>query len=308
LNNCRINLIVTIRSIGISSSIPIIWILQYGGHTVKKKFRIGELAKIKRIDAQTLRYYDQIGILSPDLINEQNGYRYYSEEQFLEVDHIKFLKLIGLSLEEAKQFREITSLKEAMDKLRIQQNQFEERIAKMQTVAKRFSIILDTIEEKRRYFEAYKNGIEIRECGSIRGVIGDCQTVHDWFDFEAKLQELVARFPNYSEVGHNHGLSFIYNEKYLHTANDQYIDKVILPLEKEFRGDANVEEYPLGLCILAYHKGENDKLMHVFTRIKEYMAVHNLTIRGDIVMTAIISSFIVNNESEHLVEIRIPLR
>ncbi|MGO4549263.1 MerR family transcriptional regulator [Paenibacillus sp. 2TAB23] len=274
---------------------------------MKKKFKIGELAKIKRIDAQTLRYYDHIGILSPALINEQNGYRYYSEEQFLEVDHIKFLKLIGLSLEEAKQFREITSLNEALRRLRIQQNQFEEKIAKMQTVAKRFSIILDTIEEKSCSFEKFKNEIEIKECGSIRGVIGDCQTVSDWFDFEAKLQELIVRFPNYSEVGHNHGLSFIYNEKYLHTTNDQYIDKVILPFEKEFRGDANVEEYPLGVCIVAYHKGENDKLIHIFTNIREYIADHKLTIRGDIVMTSIISSFIVNNESEHLVEIRIPL-
>lgn len=274
---------------------------------MKKMFKIGELAKIKRIDAQTLRYYDHIGILSPDLINEQNGYRYYSEEQFLEVDHIKFLKLIGLSLEEAKQFREITKLNEAMRELRIQQNHFEERIAKMQTVSKRFSNILDTIEEKSCYFEKHKNEIEIKECGSIRGVIGDCQTVSDWFDFEAKLQEVIASFPNYSEIGHNHGLTFIYNEKYLQTANDQYIDKVILPLEKDFRGDANVEEYPLGNCIVTYHKGENDKLIHVFTNIREYIAVHKLTIRGDIVMTAIISSFIVNNESEHLVEIRIPL-
>jgi len=274
---------------------------------MKKKFKIGELAKIKRIDAQTLRYYDQLGLLSPDLINEQNGYRYYSEEQFLEVDHIKFLKLIGLSLEEVKQFREITSLKEAMNNLRYQQNQFEEQIAKMQTVAKRFAFILDTIEEKGSYFEKFKNRIEIKECYSIRGVIGECQTVSDWFDFEAKLQELITRFPNYSEVGHNHGLTYIYNEKYLHTANDLLIEKVILPLEKEFRGDANVEEYPLGVCIVAYHKGENDKLIHVFNDIREYIAVNKLNIRGDIIMTSIISSFIVKNESEHLVEIRIPL-
>ncbi|QJD82054.1 MerR family transcriptional regulator [Cohnella herbarum] len=274
---------------------------------MKKKFKIGELAKIKRIDAQTLRYYDQIGLLSPDLINEQNGYRFYSEEQFLEVDHIKFLKLIGLSLDEVKQFREITSLKEAINNLRYQQNQFEEQIAKMQTVAKRFAFILDTIEEKGSYFEKFKNGIEIKECYSIRGVIGECQTVSDWFDFEAKLQELITRFPNYSEVGHNHGLTYIYNEKYLHTANDLLIEKVILPLEKEFRGDANVEEYPLGVCIVAYHKGENDKLIHVFTDIREYIAVNKLNIRGDIIMTSIISSFIVKNESEHLVEIRIPL-
>lgn len=273
---------------------------------MKKKFKIGELAKIKKIDAQTLRYYDHIGILSPDFINEQNGYRYYSEAQFLEVDHINFLKLVGLSLEEAKQFREITKLNEAIHKLRIHQNQFEEKIAKMQTVAKRFSNILDTIEEKNGYFEKHKNQIEMKECGSIRGVIGDCQTVSDWFDFEAKLQEAIAHFPNYSEVGHNHGLTFIYNEKYLHTANDQYIDKVIIPLQQEFRGDANVEEYPLGNCIVAYHKGGNDKLIHIFANIREYIADHKLTIRGDIVMTAIISSFIVNNESEHLVEIRIP--
>ncbi|MDI4643522.1 MerR family transcriptional regulator [Cohnella hashimotonis] len=275
---------------------------------MKKKFKIGELAKIKNIDTQTLRYYDQIGVLSPELTDPLNGYRYYSEEQFVEVDHIKFLKLLGLSLEEAKQFKEITSLSEAMDKLKTQQKLFEKRIAQMQTVAQRLSLILDTIEEKSRPLENAERApeIEIRDCGSIRGVIGDCQTVQDWFDFEAKLQELVARYPNYSEIGHNHGHIYIYNEEYFHTADDRHIEKVILPLERQFRGDG-IGDYPLGVCIVAYHKGKIENLMQVFSEIKKFIADHRLTIRGDIVMTSIVSSFIVRNENEHLAEIRIPL-
>lgn len=39
---------------------------------------IGEFSKICQVSAKTLRYYDEIGLLRPEEINPENGYRYYS--------------------------------------------------------------------------------------------------------------------------------------------------------------------------------------------------------------------------------------
>ena len=42
---------------------------------------IGEFSKICKVSTKTLRYYDEIGLINPSKINQENGYRYYSIEQ-----------------------------------------------------------------------------------------------------------------------------------------------------------------------------------------------------------------------------------
>ncbi|MCT4618378.1 MAG: MerR family transcriptional regulator [Marinisporobacter sp.] len=271
---------------------------------MKKRYRIGEIAKIKNIDAQTLRYYDKMGILSPEIVNEKNNYRYYSVEQFIEVDRIKFYKILGLSLEEIKKFKKIDRVEEALETLKLQKKQMEDKIKKMQAVTENIKDIIETIEETS---EITENQIEIKNCDAMYGIIGDCQTSNDWYEFEAKLLELTNKYPNYSEIGHNHGLSFIYNEKYLHSAQNKDMKKIAIPIDQGLINDSNVHKYQLGMCIVAYHKGSRHNIKDTFSRLKEYINVKQLKIRGDIIVTSIISSFIVNNEDEFLYEIKIPI-
>lgn len=64
-------------------------------------FRIGEFAQIARVSGRLLRYYDEIGLLQPQRIDPQTGYRYYSAGQLPQLNRILALKDLGLSLEEA---------------------------------------------------------------------------------------------------------------------------------------------------------------------------------------------------------------
>lgn len=68
----------------------------------KEYYTIGEVSKICNISAKALRYYDQIGIISPDFINEENGYRYYCKETLLNVPVLKYYKQLGFKLEQMK--------------------------------------------------------------------------------------------------------------------------------------------------------------------------------------------------------------
>lgn len=66
----------------------------------QKFFSIGEVSKICNVSRKALRYYDQIGLIAPDYINEENGYRYYSEDTLLYVPVLKYYKQMGFKLEE----------------------------------------------------------------------------------------------------------------------------------------------------------------------------------------------------------------
>lgn len=44
-------------------------------------FRIGEFSRIAQVSNRLLRYYDEIGLLSPEYTDPQTGYRSYSARQ-----------------------------------------------------------------------------------------------------------------------------------------------------------------------------------------------------------------------------------
>lgn len=63
-------------------------------------FRIGEFSQIARVSGRLLRYYDSIGLLRPQRIDPDTGYRYYSAGQLERLNRILALKDLGLSLEQ----------------------------------------------------------------------------------------------------------------------------------------------------------------------------------------------------------------
>ncbi|MBY6759319.1 MerR family transcriptional regulator, partial [Clostridium botulinum] len=58
------------------------------------------------LSKKSVRYYDKKGILSPDKVSAENGYRYYSKKTLLSVPMIKYYKQSGFKLEEMKELLE----------------------------------------------------------------------------------------------------------------------------------------------------------------------------------------------------------
>ncbi len=66
----------------------------------KKLYSIGEVSKSCNISTKALRFYDKMGIISPDVICKENSYRYYNKESLLTVPIVKYYKQMGFKLEE----------------------------------------------------------------------------------------------------------------------------------------------------------------------------------------------------------------
>lgn len=66
-------------------------------------FRIGDFSRIARVSCRLLRYYDELGLLKPAVIDRETGYRFYSASQLPQLNRILVLKELGLSLEQVAQ-------------------------------------------------------------------------------------------------------------------------------------------------------------------------------------------------------------
>lgn len=92
-------------------------------------FRIGEFSQIARVSGRLLRYYDEIGLLSPQSIDPETGYRYYSARQLPRLNRILVLKELGLSLEHiARLLDQETSVDEIRGMLTLRKAQIEQSL------------------------------------------------------------------------------------------------------------------------------------------------------------------------------------
>jgi DNA-binding transcriptional MerR regulator/effector-binding domain-containing protein len=68
-------------------------------------FSVGDFAKFSRTTRDTLHHYDKIGLLSP-ISRGENSYRYYSSGQLSQINVIRILQNLGLSLTEIKALKD----------------------------------------------------------------------------------------------------------------------------------------------------------------------------------------------------------
>lgn len=62
------------------------------------KLQINEIAKLAGVSVRTLHYYDEIGLLKPSKVDEQNGYRFYDEKSIEKLQQILFYRELDFSL------------------------------------------------------------------------------------------------------------------------------------------------------------------------------------------------------------------
>lgn len=111
-----------------------------------KYFTIGEMAKLHKISIHTLRYYDEIDLFKPVYVDKQSNYRYYSLEQFSQLDIIKYLKHLGMPLKEIK-LKLDENNEDTLDLLSKKINVVDQKIKELELIKKVLKAKKDTLEK-----------------------------------------------------------------------------------------------------------------------------------------------------------------
>ena len=67
------------------------------------KLTTSQFAKIHGLNKRTLHYYDTIGLFSPHYKGD-NNYRYYDDSQSIQLEYIRMLKELNMSIKEIKEY------------------------------------------------------------------------------------------------------------------------------------------------------------------------------------------------------------
>ena len=88
----------------------------------RQLYSIGETARLMGVSVQKLRNYSNAGLLTPDAVDEESGYRYYSFKQFHYIDRIRYLRSLDMPLSDIQEILEEGSV-DTMQRLLEKQRQ-----------------------------------------------------------------------------------------------------------------------------------------------------------------------------------------
>ncbi len=124
-----------------------------------KYFTIGEMAQICQISTKALRYYDKINLLKPAYIDEETGYRYYTQEQIVIIMRIIVLRDEDFSINEVEQYLKTGNYKDLMVIYQNRRNRVDEELERLLQIKDEVEHQLNAFEEIS-FIEKNKQWIE----------------------------------------------------------------------------------------------------------------------------------------------------
>ncbi len=234
-------------------------------------YTIGQLAKICDISIQTLRYYDNINLLKPSKINEENSYRQYSDSDILSLRIILNLKEIGFSLEEINSLINNDNNDFAIEMLENKKNEYYNKLLSVNFTINKIN---DQINNLRLYESAADTLNEFAMTIELKQ-LPERTVAFTRYHSNCKHETLAKRFFELdklvkdnsivaidSRIGIYHDFLDDYN-KY------EYDLELCLPVDKKYRGKEFVHTIDPGLYATGIYKGEyKGQCSHLVSWIK----------------------------------------
>jgi effector-binding domain-containing protein len=142
---------------------------------------------------QTLRYYDDLGLIRPAEVDSFTGYRYYAYDQLPRLNRILALKDLGLSLEQVGRLLvEDLPAAELRGMLRLKWVELRDHVQEEQAKLERVEARLRQIEQENTMpnYDIVLKGVEPILVASARGIIPAYpEQGHLWNQLETYLDQ-----------------------------------------------------------------------------------------------------------------------
>lgn len=180
------------------------------------KLSISQTAKLAGVSVRTLHYYDEIGLLKPDFVDEQNGYRFYQDNALARLQEILFYKELEFKLNEIKDI--LTSKNYNREKALLRQKELF--VIKKRRMEKIMSILDNCLKgEKTMSLNVFDNSeyetAKSKYADEARKLYGDTDAFKEsenktanyskekWNEVQEKGNVIMRQFANCLKEGHS---------------------------------------------------------------------------------------------------------
>jgi len=265
------------------------------------KYSIGEFSKIYNVSKQTLIFYDKKEIFKPKITDENNGYRYYTLDQFEKFEALCMLKEIGMPLKEIKNYLENEDISGNIKVLKNQAKKLYKRQKELEIIHNKLSQKIINLEGIIRndnldqiIFKSEKRKLYLER---------EVLYPNNPFEVEIAIKALIEEIRNNDfscayQIGVKIDKANLIKKEYLKT-------KAVYVLWEDKKKIKGLSEKKEGIYAVAYHRGAYNKIGKTYDKIIKVINENNYLLSGDSYERCIIDSFTVSNEKKYITEIAI---
>ena len=270
---------------------------------MSKLFQIGDMAKLFHISVSSLRYYESLGLLTPERVDPDTGYRYYSVRQFEVLNTIRYLRELDMPLPEISDFLKNRDIDRMEEKLCQQKAEIEKKRLELQRIERRIDNNL------RRIRDAQDSELDVIKCAitpAMRIVWMDTALkISSPLDMEMPIRELEQSQTETALFLGKVGVGILAEN--LNAGNFEQYDGVFLILDDEDRFDGKTVILTETQCVSVRFRGSHTEAAEQYRRLMEHIRAHGMKPAGFSREITMIDYGITSDREKFVTEISIPV-
>lgn len=266
-------------------------------------FQIGEVSKLFHISVSILRHYDKVGLVKPEYIDPDTGYRYYSTRQFECLNTIRYLRALDMPLEKISLFLQNRNIENIHQLLLEQKEDLKRRQQELHAIERKIDNRITQLTD------ALSSDLDIitttvkpaRRLASIKKKL----TPKNYLDLEYSIREL--------EQSEDSAITFlgkvgigISKEKLIKKQYQPY-DLVFLILDEEDHFNGSTMFLPEETCVSIRFQGGHEKAVSYYSQLMQYIEEKRYTVAGFSKEITMIDYGLTDDVSKFVTEIQIPV-
>ncbi|MDY5986410.1 MerR family transcriptional regulator [Sporofaciens sp. SGI.106] len=260
---------------------------------MKHYYRIGEISRLYNIGPDSLRYYEELGILKPH--RGENNYRMYHIHDLWRLNVIRDLRELGFSMEKIKDYLNNRSLASTKAML---QEELDVINNKMQALADLKANIEDRLETLHDTMTQPLGIIEKKELP-----VRHCHTIHSGYKIDVEMDLLIKQLLNKDKdklyiIGNNRIGSVIPLESAKQGLCRHYTDVFII--DKDGR-----DTIPGGIYLTVSYRGDCAQNAEYIPALFRYADEQGLTPEGPVLELLWTDIHQTDEEEEHVTELQV---
>lgn len=266
-------------------------------------FRIGEVARLFHLSVSTLRHYERLGLVTPERVDPDTGYRYYSARQFEALNTVRYLRALDMPLEEISDFVHNRDLDNIQAKLRQQRETVARKRAELERVQRKIDARLEQLEEARHCELDHIRLVEAAPCRIVW--VGGALTIRDYHDMELPVSRLSRDEEEavvfLGKVGLGLSVQALERGEF-----DRY-DGIFLVLDRADRFAGETVDLPGGRCAQVRFRGSHREAPAQYRRLMDFLAGEGLRPAGFAREITLIDYGVTDDPSQFVTEITVPV-
>lgn len=269
----------------------------------KNLLPIGEVSKLFHISVSSLRHYENIGLLTPEYISPDSGYRYYGSGQFEVLNTIRYLRALDMPLAEIEDFLKNRDIGIIEQKLRQQKETVLQKQRELKRVEKKIDHRLDWLRDAQC---VPLDTVSLIQTPAYRIVwMEDALKIDGSSDMEAPIRKLDRSDAEAVVFLGKVGLG-ITKENLCARKTDRY-DGIFLILDEEDIYTEDTVTLPEMLCLRLRFRGSHSEAAAQYEKLLTHIEKHRMRICGFSREVTLIDYGVTNDTDKFVTEICIPV-